>query len=419
MSAEPTLPTPSQSSARPARRRQLWLAAALVVMVGIGIGIGLGVWWRPRTPPAPEPPRPDMTEVDPEVAEAIKAAQERVRQQPRNGTTWGRLGMVFRAHDFAEESSRCFREAERLDPREARWPYLLGLTLVMTDPDAGVPCLERAVELCGDHPLAPRLRLAEVLLERGRLDEAQKHLDRARRRERDNPRVQLGLGRLALLRGQWQTALEHLENCLEDEHSRRLAHTLRAEAWTRLQQPEQARADQQQASQAPEDILWPDPYVDETLELQCGLRFRLRQAVVLFKSQRQSEAVQLMEETVSRYPQSGEPSLLLGDLWRQLGRMEQAEQALQHSVLADPESADAWFCLGTVQGLKRPREAADSFRRAIRFKPDHALAHFNLGLCLKELKDRPGAAEEFRAALRCRPDHTPSRQALEELEKKK
>jgi Tfp pilus assembly protein PilF len=81
-----------------------------------------------------------------------------------------------------------------------------------------------------------------------------------------------------------------------------------------------------------------------------------------------------------------------------------------------PEAAEAWFRLGCVQAVGHPRAAADSFRRAIRLKPDHALAHFNLGHRLNELGNPAGAAEEFRAALRCRPDYAPAQAALAELE---
>jgi tetratricopeptide (TPR) repeat protein len=390
------------------------------------VGAGLGAWWWMRTP-VPDPPAPDLAEVDPEVAEAITAAQDKVRQNPKDGPAWGELGMVFRVHDFADESTFCFRQAERLDPANPRWPYLQGLTLVQSDFAAGIACLERAVARCGDQPLAPRLRLAETLLGQNRLDEAQAQLDQARKVDADDPRVQLGLGRLAMMRGQWREALKHLEECTSDVHARRLAHTMCAEAWTRLQQPDKARAEQEQAEQAPEDQLWPDPFVEEVLRLQRGLSIRLQRAHNLFEHQRYQQAIELMDDTLRRYPKSTAAWLLFGDIWRQLGQMNpdqqtpllnRAELAFQQAVRIDPESADAWFKLGCVQGLSRPREGADSFQKAIRLKSDHTLAHYNLAQMLKKLDDPKGAAEEFRAALRCQPGFAPAQKALAEMEKK-
>jgi Tfp pilus assembly protein PilF len=156
------------------------------------------------------------------------------------------------------------------------------------------------------------------------------------------------------------------------------------------------------------------------MNLQCSLVARVRQARDLVAQQRYSQAVQLLEETVRRYPRSLRARLALGYTWQQLGQAERAEQTLAEAVRIDPESADAWFRLGCLQGLlERPREAVSSFRRTILLKPDHAGAHYNLGHFLKELGDVAGAADEFRAALRCRPNNELAQQALRDGEEKR
>ncbi len=397
------------------RRYLVLLSASTLLFFSV---LSVTLWLALRAPP-PEPPQPDLAEVDPEVAEAIAAACNKVRQRPRDGDKWGRLGMVFLAHDFFDEANRCFVQAERLDPREARWPYLHGVGLLLHESEAGISYLQRAVELCGDDPLAPRLRLARTLLHRGRLDEAALHLEQARKVRPRDPRVQLDLGRLAILRGQWRQALQHLDACVNDVHMRRLAHTLRAEAWTHLNEPDKARAEQRQAEQVPEDQAGSDPFMEDVLRLQRGMPARLQRASDLFARRQYPQAVQLLEETAQRYPQSPSVWLLLGDIWRQLERPERAEEAFAEAVRLDPQSANAWFHLGCSQtARRRTRQAADSFRRTIRLKPDHADAHFNLGNRLKELGDA-AAADEFRAALRCRPDYEPARKALSEMNTKK
>lgn len=398
-------------------RRYPVLLCAFTLLVFSVLSVTLWLVFRPSE--RPEPPQPDLAEVDPEVAETIAAAREKVRQQPEQSAAWGRLGMVFLAHDFHQEAQRSFAEAERLDPADGRWPYLRGLSLLLSDPDAGITSLQRAADLCGGEPLAPRLRLAETLLNQGRLDKAKHHLEQAQRADPDNPRAQLGLGRLAVLRGQWDAALEHLEPCTSDVHARRLAHTLRAEAWTRLGQPDKARVEQEQAAKAPEDQLWLDPFMTDVLRLRRGLVIRLQQAKDLFAHQRYPQALEILDETIKRYPQSTAARLLLGEVCRLLGRGEQAEKMFAEAVRIDPDSADAWFHLGGMQAIQgRPSEAAASFRRAIACKPDYADAHYNLGQCLKKQGDTTGAIKAFRAALRCRPDHQPAQRALREMEKK-
>lgn len=416
MSGESILSLDSEGLRPPPRRRWCWFALVAAV-VGLGVGLGIGFW--PRTL-VPQPPEADLAEIDPEVAESIAEAQAKVRQRPNNGAIWGQLGMVFFVHDFHDQAQSSFAQAERLAPADARWPYLHGLSLIRTDPEAGIACLRRAAELCGKNSLTPRMRLVETLLNQGRLDEAERHLEWARKAEPNNARVQLCLGRFAALRGQWSAALERLGPCTNDAHTRQIAHALRAQVWTRLDQPDKAGAEQRQAERGPQDQAWPDPFVEDVLRLQRGLSVRLYRADELFTQRHYSEAVRLLEETIRRYPHATAARLHLGEFWRRLRQGEKAEQVLAEAVRADPDSAEAWFRLGCLQAERnQPRAAAESFRRTIRLKADDADAHVDLGLCLKEVGDADKAADEFHAALRCRPDYERAQQALNEMEKKK
>jgi cytochrome c-type biogenesis protein CcmH/NrfG len=394
-----------------------FFAVSLLLIFSV---LSVTLWLALRASKPPQLPEVDLTELDPDVAEAIAEAQDKVRQQPKNGAAWGRLGMVFLAHDLHEQAQSSFEQAEHFDPNDGRWPYLHGLSLILTQPDAGIPCLQRAAKLCGKETLAPRLRLAGTLLIQGRLDEAERHLEWARKADPDNPRVQLTLGRLAVMRGQWRQAVEQLEPCTQDAHARRMAHTLLAEVWTRLGDSDKASQEQRQAEETPEDQPWPDPFVEEVVSLQRGLSVRLQRANELFTQQKSQQAVEMLEETSRRYPHSSAVWLLLGDFWRKLGSLDRAEEAFAEAVRIDPVSVDGWFRLGCIQAMRgRSREGADSFRRTIRLKPDHTDALVNLGHCLEKVGDAAGAADAFRTALRSRPNSERAQQALRDMEKKK
>src|SRR5262249_58971060 len=82
--------------------------------------------------------------------------------------------------------------------------------LRLPDLEAGILKLQRAVELGDTQPSSPRLRLAEALLARGRLDEAEEHFREVLRHEPNNPRARLGLGRLAVFRDDFAGSLEPL-----------------------------------------------------------------------------------------------------------------------------------------------------------------------------------------------------------------
>jgi cytochrome c-type biogenesis protein CcmH/NrfG len=317
--------------------------------------------------------------------------------------------MVLRAHDLGEEANLCFEQAERFDPTEPRWPYLHGLTRVLTDPVSGIGYLERAVERAGEQ-LAPRLRLVEVLLEQDRLADAERHLERAREQEPDHPRVRLGLARLAFAREDWRGGLKHLEGV-----PGKLAHTLRAQAGQRLGEQSRSSEELKLARASLADPPWPDPFVEEVERLQVGVVPLLALADELARQGRTDEAVDVLEGIVREHPENVRAWLLLGTTLSQARRFQLAERALTEAVRVNPDMVEAWFELGVARVNRRnPRGAEQAFAEVVRLKSDHTRGYFNLGLCRRELGDLAGAEKAFRRALECQPDLAPARKALGE-----
>ncbi len=329
---------------------------------------------------------------------------------------WGQLGEVLLAHDFNREANRCFQQAEALDPHEPAWPYLQGLHLATYDPEASVLCLERAVRCCDERQNVPRLLLVEALLERNRLDEAQSLLEQVHSVDPGNLRTELGLGRLDLLRQNWRAGLTHLDACRNDVHTRKRASTLRAEAWNQLGEKEKARDEQRRAAELPEDQPWPDPFYEKILTSRRGLRARFLSVDYLIQAGRLPETLQLLNETLDKYPSSLEGWMRMGEIYHRVNKLDRAQACFQQAARLAPDFAEAWFRLGCVQAQTHSSDAPASFRKAIRWKPHYAQAHYNLGQCLKEQGQRDVAAEQFREALRCRPDYDLARKALRELE---
>jgi cytochrome c-type biogenesis protein CcmH/NrfG len=400
------------TGAAPSRWRRWRILLALAVLAGLCLPAG--VWW--LRPEAHSPPTVDLAGADPEVALLLESTRNDVLAAPRSAARWGRLGMVLRAHGFAGESGVCFAEAERLDPREPRWPYYRGLTLVLTDPDQGLTCLRRAIDRLGDGPVAPRFRLVEVLLEQGDLDDAHRQLEQALQREPEHPRGRLLQSRLALARQDDKGALAGLDGCWDDPRARRQAHHLAAEAWQRLGDSSRAEKLLAIAAKLPADVPWDDPLVEEVNRLMVGVRARLTWAGQLGQQGQGREAVRVLQGVVEDYPREVSAWVMLGRALQQQDQLGLAERALLRAVEIDPGTVEGWFHLGVVRVLAgRKREGADAFVAAIRLKPDHARAHFYLGLCLKDLGDVPGARRAFDRALRCQPDYAEASKARSDL----
>lgn len=397
-------PSPS-----PPPRRRRWIH-----LITLGLLVAGFLGWRHLTAP-PAPPAVPADAIDPAVTEAVQTARDAVVASPRSAQAWGHLGMVLRAHDFVPQAIAAFSQAERLDPREGRWPYLLGLTVVLADPPAGIACLRRAVDRLPDEP-APRCRLAEILLEQGLLDDAAQILQPL---PPNHPRGRLLRARLQVARQNWKAALPLAESLFNDPSARGRAYQLAIECQRRLGQDQQADTLLTVARRLPPDQLWFDPLVVEVERLRVGFLAALAQIYRLEREGHTAQAIAELRRTLTRYPDQARGWLILGRLLRSVQQLPEAENALNRAVSLDPDLVEGWFTLGVVRLLRdQSQPAAEAFATVLRLKPDYSMAHYNLGVARLQLKDVEGARQAWLQTLLCDPDNTLATEALARLPRK-
>jgi tetratricopeptide (TPR) repeat protein len=396
----------------PANRRRPYLYAALVGVLALAVAVGGYAWYRT---PAAQPPTLALAGIDPAVAEAITSARAAVVEAPQSASAWGHLGMVLAAHEFTAEALTCFERAESLDRSQPCWPYYQGVALItQRDLDAAIPKLFRTVSLCDNVPDAPRLRLGDLLMEQGRIDEAEEQFRRVLEKHPNHPRAHLGLARLDFRRGDLEGALHHLSFSRTDAHTQKAAYVLAAQ----VQQSRGASTEEdlRRANDLPKDPSWPDPFVDEVGQLRTGKQANLERADKRLRSGQVAEALELLRQTVHDYPDSDWGWYLLGKGLIQQRQWAAAERALRQAVRLTPTSAEIQFLLGVAFFQQNDRaRAVACFRKATELKPDYALAYFDLGQCLAVEADPAGALEAFRSALRCQPNLAEAHAALGSL----
>jgi len=135
--------------------------------------------------------------------------------------------------------------------------------------------------------------------------------------------------------------------------------------------------------------------------------------VGLFNQGRFTEAATLARAMTERFPLHGFGWMVLGAVFKQMGRSADALAPMQKAAALSPGDANAHSNLGaTLQDLGRPDEAAVSLRRALQLKPDFAEAHCNLGNTLKYLGRLDEAESSYRRALQIKPDYTEAHSGL-------
>jgi Flp pilus assembly protein TadD len=401
----PETPPPASAASPPVpRRRRPYLLLTLTVLGIALLGLGCFHLWLKYT--TPEPPVVDLAGLDEEVVEAIQTGQKLVRAQPRNPKVWGQLGGVLRAHEFNAASNLCFERAAKLDPRDGRWPYLIAIELLSHDPDAALPHLRRAVELSGEET-APRMRLGEVLLDRGEVDEAEALFRAVLDKQPDEPRANLNLGQIALRRNDLEGALTHLRRAAAHGWQAKAIHAALAQVYHQLGDEKAAEQERRILAGLLENWAWPDPARDFIRRSWTGLRARMSTIDQYDKTGYHEEAVVLARQTVQRYPDSALARLVLGEMLNRAKNSVAAEPVLREAIRLDPRRTKAHFELGYAQQAQgKLRDAVSSYRQALELQPDLALAHYNLALCLTNLQQFADAEKEYRAAIHYRPGDT-------------
>lgn len=390
------------------------LYVALTVLVAAAAP--MTYWVVHRQPAAPAPPVVELKDTDPAIAGALGAARAAIVAAPRSAEAWGKMGMLLINYNFQTQARECFEQAQRLDPLDLSWPYYCHMTLTAVDPAAALVKLREAAALAGDRHEAPRLRLAEMLLEWGQAEEAEALLRQVLAANPTSPRAHFALGKLDHERGDLNASLEHLTVATTSPSCERAAHALLAQVRQRLGDFAGAEEARRRAVAAVGPSAWPDPFLDKLNRYRVGRQMSIGYANDLLAARKPDEAAAVLEEVVRDYPANGLGWLLLGETRMEQHQYPAAEAALRRAVELMPESVEARFGLGAdlfQQG--RHAEAADCFRKTLELKPSSATACLNLGQCLVQLSNDAGAREAFQKAVDFRPQFAEAHRALGEV----
>jgi tetratricopeptide (TPR) repeat protein len=130
-----------------------------------------------------------------------------------------------------------------------------------------------------------------------------------------------------------------------------------------------------------------------------------------------SEALPLLEETLLRAPWLKGVKAFLGIAYGRSNRTTEAIRVLSEAVKeGGPNAGHSAYVLGQMMRIKGDKKSAERWwREALRIKPDHAEARYNLAGILYERGARKEALAEIDAAVRLAPDNSEYAKARAEI----
>lgn len=154
----------------------------------------------------------------------------------------------------------------------------------------------------------------------------------------------------------------------------------------------------------------------------------LKQAQLLARQGRSSEAADLYRRIAAAFPQSAEARQALAALGKGAGTVDPASElrflysrrqyaeaiaaAARLPAAAQRSPAVQNIVGGAEMARSRPDRAEAAFRKAIKVAPDRAAGYYNLGLALRAQNKLSEARAAFRQALELRPDYGDAQNGL-------
>lgn len=146
------------------------------------------------------------------------------------------------------------------------------------------------------------------------------------------------------------------------------------------------------------------PYMEKELEINPGSPSVLQNLGKLYVDTKQyDKAVGVYTQLIDQSPDNMENYALLADCYKEMGDTAKQQAVYQKMGAADP-SGMAFYNLGNIMFNKDEKQkAADAYKKAIEQNPQHADAHYQLGMTYVGLGKFKEAVAELEVFMKLKP----------------
>jgi tetratricopeptide (TPR) repeat protein len=354
-----------------------------------------------------ELPQVNTAGFPPETRKQVEQAFAAARERSTDAEAVGTLGMLLDLYHRPEDAALCYRRAHLIEPAAFKWLYYWGSLLFnQKKMEEALPVLTSALQLRPEY-LAARLKVAEALLEAGKIKEASEFYEGILKDHPDAAEGYYGLGRVQAARGDQAAAVKSYRNACELFPTYGAAHYGLAVAYRKLGRTREAQ-EQAEIHQRNIYVVPPvaDPLRDELWALDMSAATHLERGVQLEEVGRTDDAIAETEKALQLDPSLAKAHVNLLILYARTGRAQKAEEQYK-AVLASgsDQFPDVYYNYGVLLVKEGSfGEAEKAFRKALAIAPSNDAAHNNLGYLLERQGKLSDAAFEYKKAIEARPN---------------
>ncbi len=255
--------------------------------------------------------------------------------------------------------------------------------------DEAIAHFQKALQIKPDYAEA-HVNLGEALFQQGKVDEAMIHFQKALQIRPDYAEAHNNLGNALLQKGRVDEAITHLQKALQIIPGFVKARASFGNALLQKGNVDEAIVQYQTALQIKPD------YAEAYNIL----------GYALLQKGRVDEAMTQYQRALQINPDYAEAHVNLGNALCQKGKADEAMAHFQKALQINPDYVEAHINLGNTLCQKgRVDEAITHYQRVLQTNPDYAEAHNNLGNALLQKGKMDEAITHFQKALRIKPDY--------------
>lgn len=324
--------------------------------------------------------------------EAVARFEQAIAYRPDYAPAWLWRGITLRRIVGREsEAEESIRNALKLRPEYANAWYELGVELSEGERlFNAIESLEMALDFDPDHGAAREL-LARLYHASGRKVSARKQYRLLANANRGTPKESFYRGEVALLRDEFETAIDHFNN------ARTTDEPLASRANQRLAEAYSGAADFIRALELYDFLLETQP---------ANAEFLYGRALVQLKLGDTAQAETSLRRAIAERPAVSRYWFRLGRMLSELEPSDEAIAAYEESIRLRPDSRSAHLNVAVLYRRRGDDEAARGvYEKVLSFAPYYAAARFNLALLEADSGNDFAAANHYRRIVERDPAH--------------
>ena len=350
--------------------------------------------------------------LDVQARESILVARRKLNEelqsdpeQPEHlAAAYGELGGLYQVNSIFPPAEDCYYNARQLDPDRFTWIYYAAY---LSEDDGrmreALERYEQARKLRPDYK-AIDVRLGNVLLDLNELDRAQAEYEKVVDVDGLEAASLFGLGQIALLRRDYDSAIDAFTRALAAEPGASRIHYPLAQALRAVHRNDEARVHLAMRGDNTPSIL--DPQIESLDALKIGSRIHFINAMKAIREKDYAAASEGFAQGLAIEPDNVHARISYARSLYLSGDKEGARKALEDALAREPENSLCLFLLGVLaQEEGDAGKAADYYRSAIRFTPDHPGAQQYLADQYYRQGDYKAAAQHYAGSISGEPEN--------------